>query len=153
MLSEIAFELIFYSQERSLKSKQCLKMVAQSLLLSGLSMEIAGNSLPCSGSEHLFCHALDELYDLKIPHGILVALGSIVACKLQGRDNTLLIDYLNDFEISINPLKLGISKDNFINAWLHAPKTRSERYTVLNETILSESLFGEIYDNLLEICK
>jgi glycerol-1-phosphate dehydrogenase [NAD(P)+] len=153
LLSETAFNLLLYSQEKSLKSKQCLKMVAQSLVLSGLAMEIAGNSLPCSGSEHLFCHAIDELYDLNIPHGILVALGSIVACKLQCRNYTLLIDYLNHFDISINPLKLGISRDIFVDAWLNAPKTRTERYTVLNEIILSETLFGEIYDNLLVICK
>lgn len=153
MLSETAFNLLLYSREKSLKSKQCLKMVAQSLVLSGLAMEIAGNSHPCSGSEHLFCHAIDELYDLNIPHGILVALGSIVACRLQCRNNSILIDYLNEFDISINPLKLGISKEIFINAWLNAPNTRAERYTILNEIILSESLFGEIYDNLVVICK
>ena len=152
MLSETAFNLLLYSHDKSLKSKQCLKMVAQSLVLSGLAMEIAGNSLPCSGSEHLFCHAVDELYDLNIPHGILVALGSIVACRLQCRNYNKLIDYLKEFNISINPLKLGITREIFINAWINAPNTRTDRYTVLNEIILSESMFGEIYDNLLEIC-
>lgn len=153
MLSEMSFNALLYSQEKSLISKQCLKRVAHSLVISGLAMEIAGNSRPCSGSEHLFSHAIDELYDLKIPHGILVALGSVVACTLQGRNNNILLDYLKAYNISINPEKLSISKDNFIDAWLFAQETRKERYTVLNTIKLTSSMFSEIYDELMEVCK
>jgi len=150
MLSEMSFNALLYSQEELMKSKQYIKMLAQSLVLSGLAMEIAGNSRPCSGSEHLFSHSIDELYDLKIPHGILVALGSIVTCKLQGRDNSILIEYLNRYNISINPRKLGITKDEFVEAWLFAKETRKDRFTILNTLDLSASMFEEIYDNLME---
>lgn len=151
MLSEMSFNSLLYCQEKLMRSKQYIKMLAQSLVLSGLAMEIAGNSRPCSGSEHLFSHAIDELFDTKIPHGILVALGSIVACKLQCRDNSILLDYLKSYDISVNPMKLGISKHNFIDAWMYAKETRKERFTVLNTIDLSKSIFDEIYDELLEV--
>lgn len=153
MLSEMSFNSLFYSKEKSLKSKQSLKILSQSLVLSGLAMEIAGNSRPCSGSEHLFSHAMDELYDFTIPHGILVALGSLVACELQGRDNSILINYLNDYNILVNPKRLGISKEHFTNAWLFAKETRRERFTILNKIDISKAKFDKIYDKLLEDCK
>ena len=83
MLSETAFTSLLYSEAKSLTTVPGIQMLAQSLVLSGLAMQIAGNSRPCSGSEHLFCHAMDELFEHNIPHGILVALGSVVACRLQ----------------------------------------------------------------------
>lgn len=152
MLSELAFNALFYSSVKNLNSKQCIKMLAESLVLSGLAMEIAGNSRPCSGSEHLFSHALDELYGLNIPHGLQVALGSIVACMLQKRDYFMLLNYLKSYNISVNPITLGISKDQFVHAWEYAPQTRMDRYTILNEIEKSEAVFADIYNNLVEVC-
>jgi glycerol-1-phosphate dehydrogenase [NAD(P)+] len=153
MLSEMSFNALLYSQERIISSSHCIKMLAQSLVLSGLSMQIAGNSRPCSGSEHLFSHAMDELFDSKIPHGILVALGSLVSCELQGRDNKALLDYLNFYDITINPQRLGITQDMFVKAWMFAKETRLERVTILNNIDLSPSLFENEYNKLLEVCK
>ncbi len=58
-------------------------------------MEIAGSSRPSGGSEHLFCHALEELYadDVRVPHGIAVAMGSYAACKFQGRNIAKMMKY------------------------------------------------------------
>lgn len=153
MLSEMSFNALLYSKEKSLASKHNIKMLAQSLILSGLAMQIAGNSRPCSGSEHLFSHAMDELYDSNIPHGILVALASIVSCELQKGDYKILIDYLNAYDISINPKKLGITQDMFIHAWMYARETRKERFTILDTIELSQELFKKIYNKLLEVCK
>ena len=101
MLSETAFTSLLYSEAKSLTTVPGIQMLAQSLVLSGLAMQIAGNSRPCSGSEHLFCHAMDELFEHNIPHGILVALGSVVACRLQGRDHHILLDFLEAYDISL----------------------------------------------------
>lgn len=43
MLSETAFNSLLYSEEKSLTSIPGIKMLAQSLVLSGLSMQLAGN--------------------------------------------------------------------------------------------------------------
>lgn len=151
MLSEMSFNQLLYSEEKSLESKLCIKMLAQSLVLSGLAMQIAGNSRPCSGSEHLFAHAMDELYDFKMPHGILVALGSTVSTILQRGDNKILLDYLKAYDISINPQKLRISEEMFVSAWMFARETRKERFTILDEIKLNPELFKKIYKKLLEV--
>ena len=60
LISDMALSSLCYNEEKSLKSKEFIKILTQSLVLGGLAMEIAGNSRPCSGSEHLFCHSLDD---------------------------------------------------------------------------------------------
>ena len=87
LLSDMALTSLCYHEDKSLKSKEFIKVLTQSLVLGGLAMEIAGNSRPSSGSEHLFCHSLEEYHkEIKISHGMAVALGSLVSCRLQGRD-------------------------------------------------------------------
>lgn len=60
-----------------------LKTLAEGLVLSGIAMGIAGTSRPCSGSEHLLSHALDELYPRRSLHGEQVAMFSIITTLLQ----------------------------------------------------------------------
>lgn len=38
-----------------------LRVLLEALISCGVSMSIAGSSQPCSGSEHLFSHALDQI--------------------------------------------------------------------------------------------
>lgn len=152
MLSETAFNALFYAEEKSLVTVQGIQMLAQSLVLSGLAMQVSGDSRPCSGSEHLFCHAMDELFEHNIPHGILVALGSVVACRLQGRDYHLLLNFLDAYNISVNPEKLKISEEQFIKAWMLAKDVR-KRYTILNKINLQPEIFRQIYEILLKECK
>ena len=127
-------------------------MLAQSLVLSGLAMQIAGNSRPCSGSEHLFCHAMDELFEHNIPHGILVALGSVVACRLQGRDHHILLDFLEAYDISVSPKTFNITEEEFIKAWMFAKEVR-KRYTILNKINLQPEIFRQMYEMLVKECK
>lgn len=154
LLSDMSFNLLFYNEDKSLTSKSFIKTMTESLVLSGLAMEIAGNSRPCSGSEHLFSHALDEYYnDIRISHGMAVALGSIVACILQERDYKLLLDYLNAYQISVNPENWGITREIFIDAWMKAKYTRKDRFTVLNMIDLTEEKLSKIYDIVMEETK
>lgn len=151
LLSDMSFNSLLYNDEKSLKSKNFIKMLTQALVLSGLAMEIAGNSRPCSGSEHLFSHALDEHYkEIRISHGMAVAMGSIGACYLQKRDYKILMDYLETYGININPMNWGITKEIFIDAWMKAKDTRKDRYTILNEVELSPELLEKIYDIIME---
>lgn len=152
MLSENAFNALLYSEAKSLNTIPGIKMLAESLVLSGLSMHITGNSRPCSGSEHLFCHAMDELFEHDIPHGILVAVGSIAACDLQGRDYHVLLDFLQAYNVIVNPSKRGITKEQFVKAWLFAPEVRKDRYTILNKKQPDEAYFTDFYDKMCREC-
>lgn len=152
LLSAQAVDALLHSRVQTFESIEGVKMLAEALVLGGLSMSIAGNSRPCSGSDHLFCHALDELYDHHLPHGIVVAIGTIGACILQGRPYQPLVAFLKAYGIDINPEHRGITREMFIKAWLYAPTVRKERYTILNKTQLSAAKFNKIYDVMLSEC-
>ncbi len=149
LLSDMAFSSLCYNEEKSLKSKEFIKILTQSLVLGGLAMEIAGSSRPCSGSEHLFCHSLEENYkEIQISHGMAVALGSLVSCRLQGRDVKRLENVLQAYHMDMDPMNWGITKEIFTDAWLRAADTRKDRYTVLNESKLTKEMLGGIYEEL-----
>lgn len=152
LLSEHAVSSLLHSSVKTFESIEGVKMLAEALVLGGLSMSIAGNSRPCSGSDHLFCHALDELYDHKLPHGIVVAIGTIGACILQGRSYTSLLAFLKAYGIDINPEHRGITREMFVRAWLYAPQVRKERYTILNKTDMQPERFEKIYELMLKEC-
>lgn len=150
MLSDMALTSLCYNEEKSLKSKEFIKILTQSLVMGGLAMEIAGNSRPSSGSEHLFCHSLEEYYpQIRISHGMAVALGSVVSCMLQGRNAIRLREVLKAYEIDINPMRWDITKEIFVDAWQKAPATRPERHTILNEISLDTAMLERIYEQLI----
>ena len=150
MISDMALTSLCYNEEKSLKSKEFIKVLTQSLVMGGLAMEIAGNSRPSSGSEHLFCHSLEENYpQISISHGMAVALGSVVSCMLQGRNAIRLREILQAYEIDINPMNWNITKEIFVDAWQKASATRPERHTILNEVSLETAWLERIYEQLI----
>jgi glycerol-1-phosphate dehydrogenase [NAD(P)+] len=73
-----ANSILNYSRE-DLYTDPFLQSLAYGLILSGLSMVIAGSSRPCSGAEHQISHVIDELYpDRATLHGIQVAWGHLL---------------------------------------------------------------------------
>ena len=127
-----------------------INVLANSLILSGIAMEFAGSSRPVSGSEHLFSHALDYYSETNNLHGIQVALGTIAILKLLNFDYKHLLNYLNKFEVDINPKRLGISKEVFIKCMQNATTMRSNRYTYLHELNLNNKILKNLYDELVE---
>lgn len=153
MISKMAFNSIAYNDMKELKSKDFIKRLTQALVMGGLAMEIAGSSRPSSGSEHLFCHALEELYGdyVQVPHGIAVAMGSYCACKFQNRNVPKITRIIKEYGIPVCPSSWKITEDIFIGAWQQAPATRADRYTVLNETDLSEDMLRKLYYEMEEV--
>jgi glycerol-1-phosphate dehydrogenase [NAD(P)+] len=102
------------------------------LVLSGLAMEIAGSSRPCSGSEHLISHALDRLEPGTASHGEQVAFGTIVATALQGGDVEPIRKNIAAVGMkgALNGFDLGPARLAEVIAY--APATRPGRYTVLD---------------------
>ena len=146
----MAFNSLLHRAGEELKSKDFIKKLTQALVMGGLAMEIAGSSRPSSGSEHLFCHALDERFseEVRVPHGIATAMGSYCACKFQNRNLGKITGMIKEYGIPVKPSENGISKEIFIGAWQQASDTRPDRYTILNETELSDGMLGELYDEM-----
>lgn len=147
MISKMAFNTICFNEEKELKSKSFIKILTQALVMGGLAMEIAGDSRPASGSEHLFCHALEEYYSeqINVAHGIAVAMGSYAACIFQNRNIGKITRLLKEYKLPVKPSVWGITEEIFVDAWQKAATTRADRYTVLNETDLSYERLAGIY--------
>lgn len=149
LLSSISVNSLLNSNNNYIKSDNFLKLLAESIILSGMAMEIAGSSRPCSGSEHLFSHALDQLdYGRKNLHGLQVALGSVISAYLQKQDYKMFIRFLRNYDIKVNPIELGIDRKTFMKAFNNAKSTRPNRYTILNKINLKDNEISDLYDML-----
>lgn len=147
--SNALYNILNLSEPINPESSWHIKLVCESLILSGIAMEMKGNTRPCSGSEHLFNHSINMYYtDIKVLHGYLVALGALVSSLIQGQDYNLIVNYFKKNNIDVRPSALGISKDIFVEAWKKAPITRPKRYTILNEKVLNDEELEKIYDKI-----
>lgn len=145
----MCYDSIAHFDEKNITSVAFLRTLARALVMGGLAMEIAGSSRPCSGSEHLFCHAIEEYYpQIKISHGMAVALGSVGAANFQGRDDMKMLEVCRAYGLDIDPASYGIDKDLFFEIWSRAASTRPERVTILNNTELNREWLDEIYDRM-----
>jgi glycerol-1-phosphate dehydrogenase [NAD(P)+] len=152
MLSYMAFDSIHHCELEELKDPDFIRILTCALVMGGLAMEIAGCSRPSSGSEHLFCHALEENHSdmVSVPHGIATAMGSYPACIFQERDTSRVEKIIKRYGIPVKPSANGVTEDIFVHAWQEAAATRSDRYTILNETDLSDSRLKEVYARMEE---
>lgn len=152
MISHMAFDSILNSEDEDIKSSDFIRRLTNALVMGGLAMEIAGCSRPSSGSEHLFCHALEENHSEQVivPHGIATAMGSFPACIFQERDTDKITGIIKRYGIPARPSANGVTEEIFIQAWQEAASTRPDRYTVLNETDLSDARLKSIYAQMEE---
>jgi glycerol-1-phosphate dehydrogenase [NAD(P)+] len=126
-----------------------LERLLDGLVLSGLAMEIAGSSRPCSGAEHLISHAIDRLYPDRAQHGEQVAFGSLLCARFQGEDWRALMEFLREAGMQEATSGFGLGEDQIIAAVQGAPSTRPGRYTVLDEIELTEAALQPIVRELL----
>lgn len=89
-----------------------IRLLAQALLLNGVAMEVAGNSRPASGSEHLISHALDQISARPALHGLQVGLATYWMGRLQGQD--------------VSHLEALFEKTGFWSYWREHPMSRQE---------------------------
>lgn len=130
LLSRTAVQSVIKSESRNVDDPLFLKELLNGLVLSGIAMEIAGTSRPCSGGEHEFSHALDALGSRAL-HGEQVAVGTILCSYLRGEDWNMYADFFKAAGLPVTAAELGIEPDMVVEALVKAPETRPERYTVL----------------------
>jgi glycerol-1-phosphate dehydrogenase [NAD(P)+] len=117
-----------------------LHRLLRGLVLSGLAMEIAGSSRPCSGAEHLISHALDSLRPGTAQHGEQVAFGALVATHLQGGDWMRLREFMLSAGMTDAVSGFGLGERELIAAVRAAPAMRPERHTILSEPGCTEDV-------------
>jgi glycerol-1-phosphate dehydrogenase [NAD(P)+] len=124
--------------------EQSAWLVVKSLVVSGVSMAVAGSSRPASGAEHLLSHALDRIAPGAAMHGEQVAVGSIVMMHLHGGDWTRIRDALHDLGAPTTAKGLGIPGRKFVQALTTCHTLRPDRYTILGESGLTKEAAQEV---------
>ena len=117
-----------------------LRILLEALISCGVAMGIAGSSRPCSGSEHLFCHALSLLQPNSILHGECCGIGTIMMAYLHKADWRLIRSTLESLGAPTTAENLNIKPELVIEALKTAGEIRPERYTVLNEIKITDEL-------------
>ena len=135
-LSNLTAEaLMMQSEVIAAGGEEAAWVACKAVVSSGVSMSIAGSSRPASGSEHLISHTLDLIAPGKALHGEQVAVGTLVALTLHGKDRLLerVRDFLKAIRLPTTARELGIEREALVRAVMEAQGFRPERYTVLAE--------------------
>ncbi|WP_285702729.1 iron-containing alcohol dehydrogenase family protein [Microtetraspora sp. NBRC 16547] len=125
----------------SIESDAFLTVLAESLILSGMAMVVAGSSRPSSGGDHEILHAVDQLFPGTSNHGELAGVGAAFCFFLREDAQRLdqVTDCLRRHSLPVTPGDLGLTTEQFIAAVMLAPSTRPGRYTILEHLRLSET--------------
>jgi glycerol-1-phosphate dehydrogenase [NAD(P)+] len=146
--SRTAAEAVLY-HPGSVDCDEFLTVLAESLVLSGMAMVVAGSSRPASGGDHEIMHAIDKLYPGTADHGELAGTGALFCTYLRGDDRLfgLMSECLARHGLPRTPGDLGLSAADFTKAVLHAPATRPGRYTILERLGLAEAEIARRVDD------
>ena len=107
------------------------------VLVSGVSMSIAGTSRPSSGSEHMFSHALDRIAPGRALHGEQCGVGTILSLALHGGEWQRIKEALDTIGCPTSAKGLNVTKEELILAMTTAHTIR-DRYTILGESGITE---------------
>jgi len=120
-------ELMVYRKDEG------LRVLLEALISCGVAMSIAGSSRPCSGSEHLFSHALDMVNSHHAMHGEQCGVGSILTAYLYRANWQKIRNTLKLIGAPTTASELGVNDVDVVKALEVAAKIRPERYTILHK--------------------
>jgi glycerol-1-phosphate dehydrogenase [NAD(P)+] len=125
----------------SARSDEFLTVLAESLVLSGMAMAVAGSSRPGSGGDHEIMHAINQLYPGTGSHGELAGVGALFCTYLRGNNAQaeLISACLARHGLPRTPAEIGLSQAEFARSVAFAPKTRPGRYTILERLALPDA--------------
>jgi glycerol-1-phosphate dehydrogenase [NAD(P)+] len=133
LISHNSLDILYAWRKEDVKSDEFQYKLTNSLVLSGIAMEIAGSSRPASGGEHLISHALDSLSNKPKMHGLQVGAATYLCSLMQGNRADIVRDFLTVTGFVGFLSKAPISKKDFVEALKKAPSLKSNYYTVLSE--------------------
>ena len=114
------------------------RVIVEGLISAGVASCIAGSSRPCSGAEHLFSHALDQIAPGIGLHGEKCGLGAIMMAKLHGIDWKKIVKTLKEVGAPTTAKQIELKPELIIKALTIAQELRPERYTILKEVKMTE---------------
>lgn len=145
LLSQIAVEGILKYEKIPLYEGEFLITLTKGLILSGISMSIAGSSRPCSGGEHKISHAIDRLFTNKKFHGEQVGMATLYTLYLQKKEELVfkVKKFMKTNNLVYNYKQLNLTEDEFVKAIEYAPCVR-KRYTILEKRKYTKEKIKEV---------
>lgn len=146
MISKKAVNSFVRTEFKTIKDDLFLKELVDSLTLNGISMEIAGNSSPASGSEHLISHALDKFIERPQLHGIQVGIATYIMSRVQNHRFERITKILMETGFFDYVKTLNMRKEDFKKAIDLAPSIKPNRYTYIHveeNRILAKKIIEE----------
>lgn len=133
VITNTAVDAFTNYSDMNIENIDFIKVIASSLMMTGIAIEIAGSSRPASGSEHLISHAYDKVAKKPLLHGLQVGVASYAVSYLQQDTfqtikNVMIKSGFFDF-MKTNKL----DKNDFIDAVKYAPNIKENYYTILSE--------------------
>ncbi|ESQ01476.1 iron-containing alcohol dehydrogenase family protein [Streptomyces sp. CHA1] len=125
-----------------------LQVLAEGLVLTGISMSVAGDSRPASGACHEINHAFDLLFPKRAAsHGEQCGMGAAFAMHLRGAlaESAQMAEVLRRHGLPVVPADIGFTVDEFVQVVEFAPQTRPGRYTILEHLNLSTDQIKDAY--------
>jgi glycerol-1-phosphate dehydrogenase [NAD(P)+] len=151
-LALMGSSLIMRSSEKLRdRTQEGYRTLLEALVSCGVSMSIAGSSRPCSGSAHLFSHALDMIAPGVALHGEQCGVGTIMMAKLHGLDWEAIRESLTTIGAPTTADDLGIDGETLVDALVRAGSIRPERFTILNKVDLNRKSAGKLAKNTFVI--
>jgi len=152
LLAETSVQKVAHIETLSMSRDALTSELAKGLILSGMAMGFAGNSAPCSGSEHLISHALDSIRPGRALHGEQVGLATLFVGSLRDLAgltplNPMVKTVLHQVCRYTSPETFGISRADFISAIQLASQVRPGRRPFWSRFPQRESVFEEAYAN------
>jgi len=125
---------IIIENSNKLVNRAHIRTIVEALISAGVASCIAGSSRPCSGSEHLFSHALEYVSNSNCGlHGERVGIGTIIMSKIHGLDHEIIIKTLENIRAPTTAKEIDVAEEQIIKSLLIAQSLRPERYTILNK--------------------
>lgn len=145
--SRSAYSLSEYSAETIMENSELIRpeleesvwVALRPIIISGVSMSVAGSSRPTSGSEHMFSHAIDIMYPGRAMHGEQCGVGSIMMMYLHGGDWEVIRDALDNIGAPTTGRQIGLKDEEVIEALTAAAGIRKDRFTILGNGISREA--------------
>jgi glycerol-1-phosphate dehydrogenase [NAD(P)+] len=132
---------LFYTP-KAFSDLDYLRVLASSLMMSGIAMEIAGGSRPASGAEHSVSHAYDRIASQPSMHGLQVGVASYLLSRLQEKTAAAVEAAATSSGFLEFVAGRPLDREAFRDAIKLAPSIKQDNYTILSEPNAVESALG-----------
>ena len=147
MIAKKAVNSFVRTPFESIKDDLFLRELLDSLAMSGIANEIAGNSSPASGSEHLISHTLDKTLEHPQLHGIQVGIATYIMSKVQNHRYIRVNKIFEDTGFWDYVSTLGLKREDYARAIDIAPSIKPHRHTYLHEKKYRELAKKVLYED------